>query len=467
MLIKSENQVVVVGAGLVGSLLSTVLAKLGFDVEVYERRVDMRQETISAGRSINLAMSVRGFHALQKLGVAEKVRPKAIAMPGRIIHPVSGPTVFQRYGKDDSECIYSIGRSELNKILMSVAESSQRVKLHFQEKLVEADLKQRKFKFKNEKNHQVTEVQSKRVFGTDGSSSILRQSMRGRPEHQESESVLNYGYKELSIAPGKDQSFQMEKHGLHIWPRGAYMLIALPNFDGSFTCTLFLSHQGEVSFETLNSKEKVQHFFETQFPDVVPLISNLVDQFFQNPTGQMVTVKCAPWNSSGDAVLLGDAAHAIVPFFGQGMNCGFEDVAVLWELLENSGVPQSESDWNRLLTHFSEIRKPNADAIADLAVDNFVEMRDKVADSKFLLAKEVEKRLEKQFPGEYISRYRLVSFTRVPYRVALEAGWLQDKILKELCEGIKTAEDVDLIRARELIQKELAPLLKKHQQELQ
>lgn len=450
----------VVGAGLVGSLLSTVLAKLGFDVEVFERRVDMRKETISAGRSINLAMSVRGLYSLQKLGVHEEIMKKAIAMPGRIIHPISGPTVFQRYGKDDSECIYSISRGELNKTLMTIAEGTGRVKIHFQEKLSAVDFNQRQLTFINDKTKHERIVSYSKVFGTDGSSSVLRHTLRDQFDHEETESLLSHGYKELHMSPGPGNSFKMEKHGLHIWPRGSYMLIALPNCDGSFTCTLFLFNQGPLSFENLKTRDQVEAFFQEQFPDVMPLIPDYLDQFFHNPTGQMVTVKTYPWNHSEDVVLLGDAAHAIVPFFGQGMNCGFEDVAVLWEMMEKFSSSKSTLPWGKIFEEFTQARKPNGDAIADLAVDNFVEMRDRVADQKFLLAKEVEKILEKQFPGEYVSRYRLVSFTRVPYRIALAAGKLQDKILAELCAGIHRPDEVDLEKAGELIRKEIAPLLK-------
>lgn len=458
-----SNQVqplTVVGAGLVGSLLSTVLAKLGFDVEVYERRVDMRKEAISAGRSINLAMSVRGLYSLKKLGVHEEVMKKAIPMPGRIIHPISGPTVFQRYGKDDSECIYSISRGELNKTLMNLAEATKKVKIRFHEKLTEVDFNHRQLKFQNDKTKKETEVHYTKVFGTDGSSSVLRHTLRDKFGHEETESLLSHGYKELHMSPGPNQSFKMEKHGLHIWPRGSYMLIALPNCDGSFTCTLFLFNDGPLSFKSLTTREQIKSFFNEQFPDVIPLIPDYIDQFLTNPTGQMVTVKTYPWNYLDDVVLLGDAAHAIVPFFGQGMNCGFEDVAVLWEMMETARGQNSAIPWGTIFNEFTKLRKPNGDAIADLAVDNFVEMRDRVADPQFLLAKEVEKILEREFPGEYVSRYRLVSFSRVPYRIALDAGKRQDKLLAELCSGIQKAEEVDLNKAGVLIRKEIAPLLK-------
>ncbi|NBO24817.1 MAG: kynurenine 3-monooxygenase, partial [Chlamydiae bacterium] len=357
------------------------------------------------------------------------------------------------------ESIYSISRAELNKMLMSIAESTGKVKIHFQEKLHSVDFESKKLQFENDKTRTNSTVSFSKVFGTDGSASVMRHTLRDRFQFQETESQLDYGYKELTMTPGASGSFRMEKHGLHIWPRGSYMLIALPNYDASFTCTLFLPHQGPLSFESLNSPQQVNEFFKSQFPDIVPLIPDLAEQFFQNPTGHMVTVKCNPWNYQEDAVLLGDAAHAIVPFFGQGMNCGFEDVAVFWEMVESLKGKQSSQSWKDLFSKFSTSRKPNADAIADLAVENFVEMRDKVGDPKFLMAKEVEKVLEKHFPKDYTSRYRLVSFSRVPYRVALEVGVLQDKILAELCSGIERAEEVDLGKAKALIQQEIVPLL--------
>jgi kynurenine 3-monooxygenase len=457
---NNAEKMTVVGGGLVGSLLAAVLSDMGFDVDVFEGRADMRKDTVVGGRSINLALSVRGIHALKELGIDEEVMTKAIAMKGRVIHPISGPTVFQRYGKDDSECIYSISRGELNKILMTAAEKTKRVTFRFQERLIAADLKTNELTFQ----HDVTKKQSvfspAKVFGTDGSASVLRHTFQEKLGYENSQSDLSHGYKELNMPPGALGRFQMEKHGLHIWPRGTYMVIALPNCDGSFTCTLFLSHKGPLSFESLTTPEKVQNFFNEQFPDVRDLIPDLAEQFFSNPTGRMVTVKCSPWNMGDKVLLLGDAAHAIVPFFGQGMNCGFEDVSYLRQLITSRGCSEKDVDWSALFADVSKNRKPNSDAIADLAVENFVEMRDKVGDPKFLLSKDVEKLLEKEFPGEYISRYRLVTFSRIAYSVAAKAGRLQDDILAELCRDITAPAQIDLARAKTLIQKDLAPLLR-------
>ena len=457
---KTAENMMIVGGGLVGSLLAAVLADLEINVDVFESRGDMRKEHVGQGRSINLAMSVRGLHALQNLGIADEVMSKVVAMRGRVIHPVAGPTVFQRYGKDDSECIYSVSRADLNKLLMTFAEKSNRVKFHFHERLMAANLKTNELTFFNELAKEQTILTPSRVFGTDGSASALRLALHGESGFAETREELSYGYKELTLPAGAAGNFQMDKNGLHIWPRGAYMLIALPNCEGSFTCTLFLSHKGGLSFESLTTPEKVDAFFGEQFPDIHKLLPDVSEQFFKHPTGHMVTVKCSPWNSGAKAVLLGDAAHAIVPFFGQGMNCGFEDVTKLRELIEERRDLHQKIDWEDLFSEFSKTRKPNSDAIANLAIENFVEMRDKVGDPKFLLAKEVEKLLEKEFPGEYISRYRLVTFTRMAYSVAAEAGRIQDEFLAELCQGITSASQVDLIRAKKMIHQELAPLLK-------
>ncbi|HYO72347.1 MAG TPA: FAD-dependent monooxygenase, partial [Archangium sp.] len=296
------------------------------------------------------------------------------------------------------------------------------------------------------------EVHTPVVFGTDGSGSAVRREVA----HGSAQEQLSHGYKELTIPAGPGGTFLMEKHALHIWPRGAYMLIALPNEDGSFTCTLFLPFQGPESFESLTTPEQVKVFFEQRFPDVLPLIPELVHDFFHNPTGTMVTVKSAPWHMDGRALLLGDAAHAIVPFFGQGMNCGFEDCVVLEECLGR------HTRWEDAFEEFFRLRKTNADAIADMAVENFVEMRDKTADPRFLLEKAVEKVLLNAFPGEFLSRYTLVSFSRVPYRLAYEVGAIAGGIVAELSEGLTRAEDVNLERARTLIRERLVPFVKEH-----
>jgi kynurenine 3-monooxygenase len=428
----------IVGAGLVGSLWSIFLSRRGYGVEIFERRPDMRSEKISAGRSINLAISVRGLHALDQVGLKEKVLEKAVPMRGRMMHAISGETTFQRYGMDDSQCINSISRGELNRVLMTEAEKYG-VKIHFQHAAADLSLLE----------------DGVPLFGTDGAGSAVRRSLMQMPQAKETQDTLDYGYKELTIPPGPTSGspFLLEKNALHIWPRGSFMLIALPNFDGSFTCTLFLPHKktaGVPSFEDLKSPGDVENFFQTHFKDAKPLIENLTDTFFSNPTGHMVTVRATPWNMGQKALLLGDAAHAIVPFFGQGMNCGFEDCTILDEMMGRSQKPVEQ-----LFEEFSQSRKKDADAIADLALENFIEMRDRVGQKEFLLMKEVESVLQKEFSGRYISRYSLVSFSRTPYSEALALGQKQNLILSRLCEGLNVASDVDLKLAHQLIEEYL------------
>jgi kynurenine 3-monooxygenase len=435
----NEAESAIVGAGLVGSLLAIFLARRGQRVTVYERRADMRRESIAAGRSINLAISTRGLHALHLVGLEDEVLQRATPMRGRMMHSPTGDLTFQRYGRDDSEYINSISRGDLNKILMNAAEKTGRVKIEF--------------------NHAVDDLaalDAPAIFGADGSGSAVRRAFAGDPRFSNVESYLEHGYKELSIPPGPGGTHRLERNALHIWPRGTYMLIALPNFDGSFTCTLFLPFKGPVSFEAIKTGTDVSAFFAEHFADALPLIEGLEEQFFDHPTGYMVTVKCAPWNDGSRTLLLGDAAHAIVPFFGQGMNCGFEDCEVLDRVLDQ------HSDRGEAFSRFFTSRKPNCDAIADMAVENFIEMRDKVADKHFLLEKAVEHVLQEEFPYRYVPRYSLVTFSRVPYKFAYDAGIVQAGILAELCHNLARPEDVDLQRAEELISERLQPFRIEH-----
>jgi len=454
--IEETNHVTVVGAGLVGSLLSMYLARRGFQVDVLERRPDMRREDVGAGRSINLAISARGLYALRQVGLEEEALRQAIPMRGRMIHAPSGELAFQAYGKDESQHINSLSRAWLNKYLMTHAERSGRVRIQFEQRVQHVDFEKGMLEVMDRSGSAVREVRTPVVFGTDGSGSAVRREMVLRPGHGSAQEHLSHGYKELTIPAGPGGTFRMEKHALHIWPRGSYMLIALPNQDGSFTCTLFLPFQGPVSFESLETPTQVEAFFREQFPDALELIPGLTHDFFHNPTGTMVTVKSAPWHVGGRALLVGDAAHAIVPFFGQGMNCGFEDCVTLDACLGR------HQRWEDAFEEFFRLRKPNADAIADMAVENFVEMRDRTADPRFLLEKAVEKELLKAFPGEFLSRYTLVSFSRVPYRLSYEVGAIAGGIVSELSEGLTRAQDVDLERAGTLIRERLVPFVKEH-----
>ncbi len=465
---------VVIGAGPVGSLLALTLSRRGFDVDVYERRADLRREDISAGKSINLALSTRGIHALQRAGMGEALLAQAIPMRGRMMHAVDGTLTFQRYGTDDSQFINSCSRGGINAQLMTRAEQAHaegggRVRFHFHQRLVGHDFAGRVARLRDERSGEERELSAPVIFGTDGSGSALRESLRLVTGGRAETSLLDAGYKELTLPPasgdglGEGGRFALEPNALHIWPRGRFMLIALPNPDGNFTCTLFLpftSQDGGPSFETLTTPEAAEAFFRTWFPDALARIPDLGRAFCAAPLGTMVTVHAWPW-SHGSALLLGDAAHGIVPFFGQGMNAGFEDVALLDEALEArlEGTSPAELDWSALFERFSSERREDTDAIAALAIDNFVEMRDRVGDPRFLLQKAVEVELLRRFPGRAVGRYGMVTFSRVPYRVARDAGVLMDGVLARLCAGIDRVEQLDLAEAERLLDAEVVPFL--------
>lgn len=463
---KSVPTITIIGAGLVGSLLAIFLARRGFPIRLIERRPDMRKQAISAGRSINLAISTRGITALAKLGLDGEVLSKAVPMKGRMMHSQNCELVFQPYGTSESEYLNSISRGTLNKILMNHAESTNNVQIEFGTRVTGVDFDSSELFVADEKGRHVSKRQFDIVIGTDGSSSAIRTAMEQIAGHEVNSSDLDYGYKELMIPLGKDGSFQLERNALHIWPRGNYMLIALPNFEGTFTCTLFLPFIGDVSFEHVNSGAAADKFFREQFPDATTLIEDLQGTFDHNPVGHMPTVKCTSWHLDDKVLLMGDAAHAIVPFFGQGMNCGFEDCTIFDEQIEKHMSGRSV-DWAALFGEMTKLRIPDTNAIADMAVENFVEMRDKVGDKDFLMAKAVEKILQKKFPGRYVSRYGLVTFSNVPYRFARQVGVICDGILNELCRNLKKPEDVDLKVAQQLIDNRLSPVLAPYSQLLE
>jgi kynurenine 3-monooxygenase len=448
-----KSKIILIGAGPAGSLLAIFLAQRGFPVEIYERRPDMRQASISAGRSINLAISTRGIHALQTADLWEKIHQIAVPMKGRMMHSVQGALTFQPYGKDETEVIYAVSRAELNKALMTEAEKQPGITLHFSERCTGMDFKTNTVRLRNETTGQERVIKAETVIGTDGSASAIRADMLKVGRFNFSQEYLEHGYKELTIPPGPNGAFQIDKNALHIWPRKTYMLIALPNFDGSFGCIFFFPFEGEESFASLDSEHKVLDFFQTQFPDALPLMPHLAKEFFRNPTGAMVTIRCYPWHIEDKALLMGDAAHAIVPFFGQGVNCAFEGCTQLASLID-----QYNSNWPRIFSEFERIRKINTDAIAALALENFVEMRDCVADPRFLFKKKVEQILERKYPDHFVPKYSMVTFHRLPYSIALSRGRTQDKILSELCDSIEKIEDLDCSRAEQLIKKELSPL---------
>ena len=421
----SVQNATIVGAGLVGSLLSLYLAKKGCNVNIYERRPDMRKADIGGGRSINLALSDRGWRALEGIGIGEDIRKVGIPMYKRVMHDVKGNLTSQPYGKE-GQGIYSVSRGGLNMALMDLAEKQPNVKLHFNQQLTNLDLKTNTLEFHNPETNAESKVNADVIFGADGAFSAVRGVLQKTERFEYSQSYLEYGYKELNIAPAADGSWQLEKNALHIWPRGQYMMIALPNLDGSFTCTMFFPYEGEHSFSALKTEEQVMKFFQDVFPDAVALMPTLLEDYFQNPTGSLVTVKCFPWSYEDKVLLIGDAAHAIVPFYGQGMNAGFEDCTVFNELLETHG-----NDLQTLFKTFEKVRKPNTDAIADLAVENFVEMRDKVADPEFLLQKKIESKINAMYPQQWIPLYTMVTFSPdIPYAKALKDGLKQEEIMQ-------------------------------------
>jgi kynurenine 3-monooxygenase len=448
----APDKITHIGAGLNGPLLAILLMRRGFAVEIYERRPDMRQVRMSAGRSINLAISTRGIHALQQAGLWERMRRIIIPMKGRMMHSITGDLTFQPYGKNEKEVINSISRAELNIALMNAAEEHGAT-IHFNQRCTGYDLKTGAIRVRNEGTDEETIREAGVVIGCDGSASAIRGEMFKLSRFNFSQQYLDYGYKELTIPAGPRGEHLLETHALHIWPRGNHMLIALPNIDGTFACILFLPFEGGDSFASLTTPAGVIQFFESRFPDAVSLMPQLADNYFANPTGAMVTIKCSPWHVEGRALLLGDAVHAIVPFFGQGINCGFEDCTSLLELVDQHGP-----DWPRVFSEFENVRKVNTDAIADMAIENFTEMRDRVADSRFLFRKKVELALEAKYPQLFVPKYAMVTFHRIPYSVALARGVIQDRMLAELCESINRVEDLDWNKAGQLIRRDLTPL---------
>lgn len=423
-----NKNVTVVGAGLVGSLLSIYLAKRGYKVDVYERRNDMRKTSMSAGKSINLALSDRGWRGLQGVGIADDIKKIAIPMYGRFIHHKDGSTAYQPYGKE-KQAIYSVSRAGINMKLMDLAEKQANVSLHFNERCVHTDRQKMEIVFEHTETKNSSKVKTDLLFGADGAFSAARLNMQLNSDRFEyNQHYIDCGYKELTIPAGKDNSFLIEKNALHIWPRGSFMMIALPNFDGSFTCTLFFPFEGEKSFASLKTKDDVKHFFENEFPDAVPLMPTLLEDYFSNPTSSLVTVKCYPWTFDDRVALIGDAAHAIVPFYGQGMNCGFEDCVVLNELIE-----KHHENWPAILEEYQTLRKPDGDAIADLAIMNFIEMRDKTADPKFLLQKKIEAHFSEKHPNKWIPLYSMVTYSpHIRYSQALQEGMRQEKIMEKI-----------------------------------
>src|SRR6266513_1536710 len=414
---------VLIGSGLAGGLLAAYLGRRGYEVDLYERRADPREGNIVGGRSINLAVSTRGIHALEQLDIADEVLRHAIPMRGRMIHDKSGGLHFAPYDVDPNKHINSIGRAALNTTVIQAAQRYPNVRVHFNHRCTDVDLTEAVCSLETE-NGQVS-ARGEAVIGVDGAFSAVRQSMQKRLEQFEyDESYLAHGYKELTIPPAPDGSWQMEKEALHIWPRKSFMMIALPNPDGSFTCTLFWEFKGPRSFAATRTDDDVRRFFNEEFADAVPLMPALLDDFKNNPTGSLVTIRCAPWHHKDKVALVGDAAHAVVPFYGQGMNAAFEDCVVLDECLAE--FPDNRE---RAFDEYFARRKENADALADLAIDNFIEMRDKTASKTFRAKKKLDHLLEGLLPGIYLPLYTMVTFTRIPYSTAARRACLQNRIV--------------------------------------
>ncbi len=422
--------------------IAAYLGRRGYDVDLYERRADPRAGNFVGGRSINLALSTRGIHALQRLGIADEVLRHAIPMRGRMIHDKSGNLDFAPYDCDPNNYINSIGRAALNTTVIEAAQRYPNVRVHFNHRCTDVDLDAPAAHLLDTETNTTSVVRADAVIGVDGAFSAVRQSMQRKLENFEyDESYLAHGYKELTIPPEPDGGWRMEKEALHIWPRKSFMMIALPNPDGSFTCTLFWEFEGPRSFATTKTDDDVRRFFDEEFPDAVPLMSGLLEDFKNNPTGSLVTIRCAPWHYKEKVALVGDAAHAVVPFYGQGMNAAFEDCVVLDECLA-----EMPNDRERAFAEYFVRRKQNGDALADLAVDNFIEMRDKTASRAFRAKKKLDHLLEGLLPGVYLPLYTMVTFTRIPYAQAARRARRQDRIVYASLIGIVVLLSILLFR---------------------
>ena len=441
----------IVGAGLAGALLALLLARRGVTVALYERRPDPRQTRPERGRSINLALATRGMRALERAGVLESVRPLLIPMRGRMVHPHGGAAALQPYGQREHEIIYSVGRADLNRVLIEAAARHAGVRVHFSQQCLGVDLPAGQLALRDLASGREHSVPLAPTIAADGAGSAVRTSLAARGLLQVREEWLDHDYKELTVPASAAGS--LEREALHIWPRGGFMLIALPNTDGSFTATLFLPRHGPRSFATLDSAAAVEEFFAREFADARPLLPDLAAQFAAHPQGQLGTVYTAPWRVRGEVLLLGDAAHAIVPFHGQGMNAAFEDCAELDALLDGC------DDWEALFARFEQLRRPNTTAIAQMALENYLEMRDAVLDAGFVRRKALAMALERRFPERFIPRYSMVMFhPEIPYAEAQRRGLVQEELLRELdARGGGTAA-ADSAHARGLIEARLAPL---------
>lgn len=448
----TSRKFTIAGAGLAGALLATLLAREGFEVEVLERRPDPRAKGYEGGRSINLALAERGLNALRMAGLDAPVLAEAVMMRGRMVHFDDGRQQLQRYGRDDSEVIWSVQRGRLNLIMLDAAEAAGAT-LRFSQRIESVDFDAGTLDAVNDHDRTRRVVHFDALLGADGAGSAVRQAMARVGALEERFEPLGHGYKELEIPVTPEGEFRIEPNALHIWPRGGYMCIALPNAERNFTVTLFLPNLGpHPSFETVHSAAQARALFEAEFADALPLIPALEHDFAVNPVGQLGTLYLDNWHLAGRAVLVGDAAHAMVPFHGQGMNCAFEDcVNLAWHLRQGGDLAEA-------FAAYQSERMPNALAIQHMALENYVEMRDRVDDADYLLQRALEVRLAELHPERFVPRYAMVSFRRVPYRVALERGQVQRQILVEATQGRERLEDIDLDAAARLVNERLTPL---------
>ena len=446
-----QQKITLVGAGLAGALLAILLARRGWQVDVFEKRPDPRRRGYEGGRSINLALAERGLHALRLAGLQDAVMAQAVMMRGRMVHPLGGETMLQRYGRDDSEVIWSVHRGRLNIAMLDAAEAAG-ARIHFNQRLDGVDFEARRVRFVDDHDRRAHEQPFDVLLGADGAGSGLREALRPHLALGESFEPLGHGYKDLEIPPAADGGFRIEPNALHIWPRGGYMCIALPNTEKTFTVTLFLPMQGEPSFATLPDLAAARDFFARDFADALPLLPEFDADWTNNPIGGLGTLRLQRWHLDGRAVLLGDAAHAMVPFHGQGMNCAFEDCVALDRHLAEA------PDFATAFAAFEAERRPNAEAIQAMALENYVEMRDRVDDADFLLQRALERVLAERHPDRFVPRYSMVSFLRVPYAVAFERGKVQRQILVDSTRGCTRLEDVDLAAADARVRERLAGL---------
>ncbi len=421
------EKVVIVGAGLVGSLWAVYMSKAGYDVTIYERRPDIRRADISAGKSINLALSTRGWKALDTVGIGDEIRSMAIPMTGRIMHDMESNLTYQPYGKE-GQAIYSISRGGVNAKMMDLAEKHGNAVIKYDMQCTNVDVKAGIVHLKNTITGETSSDTANLVFACDGAFSGVRyNAFQKLDRFNFSQNFVEDGYRELLLPANEDGSYKLDKNALHIWPRGRFMLIALANEDGSFTCTLFMPHENhEKAFDRLNDKAAVDNFFKTTFPDFYEMMPNIADAWEDHPLSSLAIVRCYPW-TAGKVALMGDAAHATVPFYGQGMNSGFEDCTIMWELMQKHG-----KDWEKIFSEYQISRKPDGDAVQDLSIHNYHVMRDFVGDPMFLLQKKIEAKFSENHPDKWMPLYSQVTFSNIRYSEALEVGKRQDAIMKEI-----------------------------------